>query len=404
MISIKLSDLGKLSEYYIFDSQQPSIENQNLVRIISYLYPAIIFKGYKKELTNDKVFISTKTDFIKLQGENKILHIYNQEKIWGFHCCILRLLQIQEHYGEFIQSTWEKYIELSGRKFYLTHRERLYFIPILKNFRIRRLRKQGIRKFIPILQKTPHHLNRDYRLGMGYVSENSHLFEKDDWRKIEQVYQRLADNQSKKAYRDVIFGDARTIWSNYYDNLIGFPQYMDYVRLDTESVILNFGVDNGFELPYFLAFNVQKIINIDPTGDSLLDQYVREWTSLFDDRLEFIHYAISEKSDRISINDKEYKAIRMDELLRSISLTKLDLIKVDTDGGEDSILDGMDVLIKKFRPQIAFSIYHTNRDFFEMSLRLMEMCPDYNFYCKTYSYERLETILYCIPNEAIKRS
>ena len=308
----------------------------------------------------------------------------------------------------FDQQAWEKYIELSGRKFYLTSRERAYFISISKNFRIRRLGKEGIKRFIPILQKTPHHLNRDYRFGLGYVNDGSHLFNKNDWRKIEEVCQRLSDDHSKKSYKDVIFGDAKTIWSNYYHNLLGFPQYMDHIRLNNDSVILNFGVDNGYEIPYFLALNVQKVFNIDPTGDSMLDSYVRQWKDQYPDKLEFIDYAISEETEKIPLvlkdgTTQEFKAIRMDELLKRVTLTRLDLIKVDTDGGENSILKGMDVLIKKFRPQIAFSIYHTNRDFFEMPLRLMEMCPDYNFYCKTYSYEKFETILYCIPHEVLKQ-
>jgi FkbM family methyltransferase len=173
---------------------------------------------------------------------------------------------------------------------------------------------------------------------------------------------------------------------------------------------LNFGVGGGFEIPYFLSFDVKKVFNIDPTGDSFLNHYVREWKNAFPDKLEFIDYAISEITNEIEVIRYEgankitekFRAIGMEELLKKISLSRLDLVKVDTDGGENSILDGMDILIKKFRPQVVFSIYHTNRDFFEMPIQLMDMCPDYHFYCKTYSYEKHETLLYCIPSEVDK--
>ena len=74
---------------------------------------------------------------------------------------------------------------------------------------------------------------------------------------------------------------------------------------------------------------------------------------------------------------------------------------------EMNIFSELQPLIEKFRPQLAISIYHSDpkhqnpaiSDLIEMPLKLFKACNNYDFYIKNYSYERWETIMYCIPKE-----
>ena len=431
MIARKLSDLKHIQEYYIYDNpSQPSQEHKDFVKILSFLYPRSVFKGYRPDLnglTGDQVVISTRPDFLKIHNNNRLLHIFNTNTPWAPHACFMRLIdnKLQEKYGEFDQQVWEKYIELHGRKYLLAPRDKLKFIT--KNFRIRKLGRKGLLRFIPILEKTRHHLNKERKLGLSYVIDDSLFFTKNNLVNIDKVEQSLFDASSRELYRDVIFADPFQLWRNYYDLLPDFLEYVDYMKLNKDSVILSIGVDRGYDIPFFLSFNVKKIYNFDPTRDWFLADYVREWVDYFPDKVEFSDYAILKEGNEIEfqLSDDRYekldkkaqsafkveskgsqkliskkcKGMSLAELLKEYAFSRIDLIKINTAGQEYKLVDGLSDYVKKFRPQIVIPICHSSREFFETPLRLMEMCQNYRFYCKTYSYEKYQTHLYCIPAE-----
>jgi len=55
--------------------------------------------------------------------------------------------------------------------------------------------------------------------------------------------------------------------------------------------------------------------------------------------------------------------------------------------------------MKKYRPQLALSIYHDADDFWDIPNMIIDNLPEYDFYLDTYSFERWETILYGVPRE-----
>ncbi len=73
-------------------------------------------------------------------------------------------------------------------------------------------------------------------------------------------------------------------------------------------------------------------------------------------------------------------------------LPRVDLIKIDIEGGEEFLIEGMNKPSSKHRPQIAIAIYHTYHHLWSLPLRLMSLCPDYRFYLDHYGFKKWDTV------------
>ncbi|MFC1646537.1 FkbM family methyltransferase, partial [Candidatus Omnitrophota bacterium] len=219
--------------------------------------------------------------------------------------------------------------------------------------------------------------------------------------KINKTLLQLSDLHSKESYQTTMCEEAVKLWEQYFRNLLRNPQYLDYIKLNDESIIINAGVDSGFEIPFFLSFGVKHIFNIDPTGNSFFSPYVKEWDRRFSEKLTYIKKVLYKLENE---KDKKDNNTTLQEIIKEYKIEKIDLIKTDIEGAERNIFSELELIVDKFRPQLAISIYHTTHkekisisDMIDIPLKLFEICKDYNFYIGCYSFERWETIMYCIP-------
>ena len=85
------------------------------------------------------------------------------------------------------------------------------------------------------------------------------------------------------------------------------------------------------------------------------------------------------------------ETITIDEMLAGDYAT---YIKMDIEGAEYEALLGCDRTIDKFRPKLAISIYHKEKDLWKIPYYLMKKYPYYKFYIRHYTDITTETILY----------
>ena len=147
---------------------------------------------------------------------------------------------------------------------------------------------------------------------------------------------------------------------------------------------------------------LKKIYNIDPSGIKHLHPYIKNYANIFREKLNFIKKALY-TTGTIYVHNNN-KVTTLSKLLDNLKLEKIDLIKSDIEGAEKMLIDELDPVIKKYRPQLAISIYHIDdqeKDRFShivlLPNKLMQICKNYKFYIKHYSFDRRETIMYCIP-------
>ncbi len=78
---------------------------------------------------------------------------------------------------------------------------------------------------------------------------------------------------------------------------------------------------------------------------------------------------------------------------------KCNYIKMDIEGAELPALKGGINLIKRERPILAISIYHSLEDFWKIPQYLMMNLDNYRYYVRHHALIFCETVLYAIPNE-----
>lgn len=74
-------------------------------------------------------------------------------------------------------------------------------------------------------------------------------------------------------------------------------------------------------------------------------------------------------------------------------------IKMDIEGAEYYALRGGIGVIKRDRPILAISIYHSVEDFYKIPNYLIDFLKNYNFYIRHHALLLCETVLYAIPKE-----
>lgn len=194
-------------------------------------------------------------------------------------------------------------------------------------------------------------------------------------------------------------------------------QYLDYIKKDEIKTVVDAGVYDGAGIAVFFRFFplLKKVYGFEPLKNIYCCglEYV-----LGDEELkktEIIPLALSDKKQTMQIlnlghgsalsvdknqqNTLEIETVPLDLFWDNDK--KLDFIKLDVENAEMDVLKGAIETIKKDRPQIATSIYHSKEQFFGIPLFLKENLDNYTFKLSHYSFSLAETVLYAIPNEII---
>lgn len=245
---------------------------------------------------------------------------------------------------------------------------------------------------------------------------------------IEGVARSLADAESQRIYRRIFAGKWPEFLDDYLAHVFGHVQYTDLVRLAPGAVVINGGMACGTELQYFLAMSDFDctVYNYEPTGRRHLRADYAPIFERFGGRLPLRAKAIwnhtgtadfpivadgnpmagmvlnNQSKTRAlpaSIHVETFDCERIDDMVASERVERVDYIKLDLEGAEPEALEGMMETITRFRPQLAVSIYHTLDHFIDLPRYLMDRLEGYDFYVRHYSYRTMECLLYAIPRE-----
>lgn len=209
-----------------------------------------------------------------------------------------------------------------------------------------------------------------------------------------------------------------------------YHHYLDEIVKDKVKVIYDAGFYDGRNVLAFdkLLLNLEKIYAFEPiydiTSHPFFDKFIKNLG-----KVEIINCALGEKTGEAEflLHDTKPEASAVKELTtkrsctvsahfntikRKVKVTSIDdysrknilppdLIKMDIEGAELSAIKGAIATIKRYRPQLAISIYHSDSDFIKIPLYLYENLDNYSFRVGHYSYGRGETVFYAIPEEKL---
>ena len=227
----------------------------------------------------------------------------------------------------------------------------------------------------------------------NYFYNQSFLFKEEK----NFVLKKLSDKKSKKIYSG-IFSKPEIVWENYFKSIFEEEHY-DLIELKKDSIIINCGIAGGSEIPFFITKNPSKIINIDPDGKLNLLPGVKIFSKNFKNLIfvkKFLYGFDGNKNKNMKTT--------LSSFIKSNKLKRIDFIKSDIEGYEDQLIDDLPKIVKKFRPKLAISIYHSNlksinsiQQLVSLPIKLFKICKNYKFFIRHYSFSRKETVMYCIP-------
>jgi FkbM family methyltransferase len=89
----------------------------------------------------------------------------------------------------------------------------------------------------------------------------------------------------------------------------------------------------------------------------------------------------------------------VDDFVLRENLQRVDFIKMDIEGAERAALKGAMATIKKYKPKLAISIYHSLEDLTYIPRLIGSIEPCYRLFLDHHTIHEEETVLYAIANE-----
>lgn len=211
-----------------------------------------------------------------------------------------------------------------------------------------------------------------------------------------EIYSYLIANSVDK--RDIYGGSARVERQYFDEELIKFSSNEIFVdggalNLDTSRILLS-KCENVVKIYAFEPdeSNYKNCLKVKET--EMLEQIEVFSMGLFDKRGVLNFEQFDNGSSRINNSGtSKINVIALDELLLDKNIT---FIKMDIEGAELEAIHGTSKIIKKNRPKLAISIYHSPNHMIDIPLFLKTLIPDYKLYIRHYSIYPQETILYAI--------
>lgn len=143
---------------------------------------------------------------------------------------------------------------------------------------------------------------------------------------------------------------------------------------------------------------VYKNINLNP---NLKNQVKIIEKPLWNESDKRMYYMDRGPASKVSLDEFEgyentVSTIAIDDFVEKEKLEKVDLIKMDIEGAEQYALKGAQNTIKKYKPKLAISIYHSMDDFANIFHLINSMNASYKFYLNHFTIYHEETILFAI--------
>ena len=208
-----------------------------------------------------------------------------------------------------------------------------------------------------------------------------------------KVYELLADEQSKKVFRETTLfkldGDISRLLScetpenEAFDNIL---------RLKDGDSFLDLGAYNGDTVLDFIKRTRQygNITAVEPDKKSFskllknTEGYkVNTVNAAVSSKIGSIPFSFKSSRGSVAGGDSFIDSVSIDYLCKN---TKYDYIKFDVEGKELDAIIGGENAIKRDKPKMLISAYHKSDDYFAIPLKVLEFNPDYKIYMRHYPY------------------
>jgi FkbM family methyltransferase len=127
---------------------------------------------------------------------------------------------------------------------------------------------------------------------------------------------------------------------------------------------------------------------------SLAERIVVVEEALWHSSGETIEFEPAGQSTSVGGGSLSTTTTTIDDFVEARGLDRLDLVKMDVEGAEPSLLDGARRTLGRHGPDLAIAAYHRDSDLVDLPLRVTEADRAYRLYLDHFSASRDETVLF----------
>lgn len=209
------------------------------------------------------------------------------------------------------------------------------------------------------------------------------------------VYNHLADEESKRDYRDIlnfkVSGKINYLLDSFCEkeNIYG-----EILKLTENEAIVDLGAYDGDTIREFTNFTrgkYEKIIALEPDAKNYKKlvkntENMKNVTALnmgaWDKKDTLIFAKKAGRNSRLSSEGIPVKVTDIDSLIDE----PVTMIKMDIEGAELKALKGAEKTIKKYLPKLYVCAYHRNEDLFALGKKIIEFDESYRLYFRHSRY------------------
>lgn len=231
-----------------------------------------------------------------------------------------------------------------------------------------------------------------------------HKFNSTDEHYYHDVRLLFHDNESKIVIDKIL--QFRQIGAYDYSEICSkglqyFPE--DICKLGHEEVMVDAGAFTGDTTETFIKATqnkFKKVYAFEPNQENYSALLLKTCN---DSRIECYPYAVWDREEKLGFSEDSYSGYvnpnGVDSVVQAMPLdcvvkAPVTFIKMDVEGSEQRALQGAKQIIEKYHPRLAISVYHKEKDLYQIPLYLHKEYPEYKFSLRHHGQQWLETVLY----------
>ncbi|MBR3149909.1 MAG: FkbM family methyltransferase [Eubacterium sp.] len=232
----------------------------------------------------------------------------------------------------------------------------------------------------------------DVPVAGGGLFSREYIEENED--KFDFVFSRLADDESKRVYVDVlnykVSGKIKYLLRSFADKS---AIYSDILKLTSNESILDLGAYDGDTIAEFLTATngeYDYITALEP-DEKNFRKLLKNTEELFN--ISCLNMGAWDKHDTLIFDTQAGRNSKLSSKGKSVEVIDVDslelsptFIKMDIEGAELKALSGLEKTIKKYTPKLYVCAYHRNEDLFSLPIKVLELNPDYKVYFRHSKY------------------
>ena len=157
-----------------------------------------------------------------------------------------------------------------------------------------------------------------------------------------------------------------------------------------------------------LCGKVESLALFEPCGGNFgrLSDFVRESEGRLAERLTLFPCGVWDRTAQLRFDSEAASASALSEagdgLIQCLALDDAlhgfepTCIKMDIEGAEPQALRGAERMIRRHRPDLAISVYHSLAHFWEIPNLVRQWVPEYRLYLRSYAAAGFETVMYAV--------